>query len=52
MGKPKPCDHRFTANKDLFFISNEFSGRTNVKLNKTIINGKSTRKKRNAKKGR
>lgn len=40
--EPKPCDHRFTANKDFFFISNEFGGRTNVKQNKRIINGKST----------
>ena len=41
----EPCDHGFTANKDFFFISNEFDGRTNVKQNKRIINGKSKRKK-------
>ena len=38
----KSCDHGFTANKEFFFISNEFDGRTNVKQNKRIINGKST----------
>lgn len=37
--------HGFTANKKHVFIRNEFCGRANVKHNKRIINGKSTRKK-------
>ena len=37
--------HRFTTDKDFFFIGNELGGCTKYKHKQRIINGKSKRKK-------